>query len=86
MTTPCLLPRTLARDFSIRCKSSGTAVPRPEALGPHSTFTVDRNPAQRLSLRLRACFGWVAVRSCECQRMPGAIARFSPAGQVPSCN
>jgi hypothetical protein len=86
MTTPRLSPRMLARDFSIRCNSSGTAAPRTEALGPQSTCTVRRKPAQRLSLRLRVCFGRVAVRSCECQRMPGAAARFSPAGQVPSCN
>lgn len=86
MTTPCLSPRTLARDFPIRCNSSGTAAPRTEALGPQSKCTVCRKPAQRLSLRLRACFGRVAVRSCECQRMPGAVAQFSPASQVPSCN
>jgi hypothetical protein len=85
MTTTCLSPRTLARDFPIPSNIATTGAPRTKALGLPPTVAVRRKPAQPLSLRLPAWSGGAAVPPCECQRAPNAGALFSPAGEVSPC-
>jgi len=86
MTTPCLSPRTLARDFFYPQQKPDTQAPRTNAQELPPTVAVCPNPAQRLSPRLRGCSDRPAVRSHDCQRALSAVALFSSADEVTRCS
>lgn len=85
MTTPCLSPRTLARDLFYPQRRDNQA-PRIKALAFPPAVAVRSKPAQRLSLRLRGCSDRPAVPSRACQRALSAVALFSSADEVTRCS